>query len=108
MDTITSYHTHIYFNKDTVDSARELYKACEVLENVTLGRFHERNVGPHTEWSFMLDFKVVELAKVAPWLTMNRRGLSVLVHPCTDNDLKDHTEHAMWLGKSIELDLSIL
>ena len=30
------------------------------------------------------------------------------VHPDTGDDLKDHTDHALWLGEMLELDLSAL
>jgi len=108
MNQISKYHAHFYFNQDTVQTAKEIYLKSEVLNDTFRGRFNERNVGPHTLWSFMIGFDSSQLNEVIPWLTLNRAGLTVLIHPVTDNDLKDHTEHAMWLGEPIDLNTSIL
>ena len=43
-----------------------------------------------------------------PWLALNRKGLTVLVHGRSGNDIYDHTELVFWLGESAELDLSVL
>jgi DOPA 4,5-dioxygenase len=40
------------------------------------------------------------------WLLLNRRGHDVLIHPETGNDLLDHTDHAMWLGNPVAIDVS--
>ena len=42
------------------------------------------------------------------WLLHNRRGLDVLVHAVSGDDLKDHTEYALWLGQSLPLKLEVL
>ncbi|KAF4122128.1 DOPA 4,5-dioxygenase [Geosmithia morbida] len=50
-----------------------------------------------------------------PWLAVWRGNLSVLVHPNTYqpgesqavNDLKDHTERAIWMGERVPLDVSL-
>jgi len=34
-------------------------------------------------------------------------GLVVFLHPETGDDLKDHTDYAIWMGAMRELDLSI-
>ncbi len=68
---------------------------------------HHKPVGPHPLWSCQLAFAASEFATLIPWLVAKRNGLSVLVHPVSGDDLKDHSEHAMWLGNSAELDLSI-
>ncbi len=38
----------------------------------------------------------------------NHGNLSVLLHPLTRQELLDHTTRAMWLGKSMPLDISML
>jgi aromatic ring-cleaving dioxygenase len=35
-------------------------------------------------------------------------GLTVLIHPLTDDDLADHTTLAEWIGDPIPLDESVL
>jgi aromatic ring-cleaving dioxygenase len=36
---------------------------------------------------------------------LNRDGLTVLVHPETGNDLRDHGVHAVWFGAVLPLRL---
>jgi DOPA 4,5-dioxygenase len=45
-------------------------------------------------------------AEVMPWLMVNRSGLTVFVHANTGDNLKDHTEHVIWLGPSEPLNLA--
>ncbi len=42
-----------------------------------------------------------------PWLVVNRGPLSALVHPNTDDEERDHTQRATWMGDKLPLDLSI-
>jgi aromatic ring-cleaving dioxygenase len=42
-----------------------------------------------------------------PWLVINRGPLSALLHPNTDDEERDHTQRATWLGQSFPLDLSL-
>jgi DOPA 4,5-dioxygenase len=41
------------------------------------------------------------------WLSLNRQGLVVLIHPLTGDDLADHTEHAIWMGAVRPLDVGM-
>jgi aromatic ring-cleaving dioxygenase len=36
---------------------------------------------------------------------LNRDGLTVLLHPETGDDYRDHTAHAAWLGGALKLRL---
>ena len=38
---------------------------------------------------------------MVPWLALNREGLSILVHPNTDNQRLDHMVRALWLGPEL-------
>ncbi|MEM7301955.1 MAG: DOPA 4,5-dioxygenase family protein [Pseudomonadota bacterium] len=104
---ITGYHAHVYFDAETVGKARALCEAASDALKVEMGRVHERNVGPHPRWSCQLAFQAQELGEVLPWLVLNRAGLTVFIHAETGDDLKDHTEHDIWLGEMLPLDLSI-
>lgn len=42
------------------------------------------------------------------WLALNRGGLIVFTHALTGDDIKDHTDHAIWMGAMLELNLSAL
>ena len=59
-------------------------------------------------WSCQLAFKPEMFSEVIPWLSLNRKGLIVFVHPDTGDVIKDHTEHALWMGEMLPLDLSAL
>jgi DOPA 4,5-dioxygenase len=43
-----------------------------------------------------------------PWLMLNRRGLNVLVHPLTDDSVRDHDSDGAWLGTPVPLKLHVL
>jgi len=42
-----------------------------------------------------------------PWLVINRGPLSALVHPNTDDEERDHTQRATWMGDRLPLDLTL-
>lgn len=99
------YHAHVYFGPETVEQARALCTTAGELFKVTVGRVHEREVGPHPHWSCQLTFDSAEFGRLIPWLEAHRNGLDVLVHGSTGNDLADHTTHASWLGQPSALKL---
>lgn len=105
---IHGYHAHIYFDADTLAQARTLCEAAAARFPLKLGRVHERPVGPHPDWSCQLAFKAALFADVVPWLALNREGLVVFIHPITGEDLIDHRDRAIWMGKVRPLDLSVL
>ena len=74
-----------------------------------MGRFHEKNVGPHPRWSYQVLFGPDQLDSVVPWLMLNRGELTVFLHPNTEDDLADHRDNAVWMGECLtgELKLSI-
>ncbi len=72
---------------------------------VKLGRWHDSPVGPHPGPMSQVAFDADQFDRVVPWLMLNRSGLVVFVHPRTGNDLADHSDHALWLGEKLDLDL---
>ena len=46
--------------------------------------------------------------KVLSWFQLNHGNLSVLIHPQTGDDVKDHTSSALWLGEKLPLLLNVL
>jgi aromatic ring-cleaving dioxygenase len=77
-----------------------------ICQEVQVGRFHERVVGPHPRWSFQNAFEPTQFSDVVGWLTLNHGALAVFVHPNTDNELRDHRDCALWLGRSYQLNLT--
>ncbi|QQS10974.1 MAG: DOPA 4,5-dioxygenase family protein [Rhodospirillales bacterium] len=107
---IESWHAHVYFDAGTRDTAWALREeiTARFADEMVMGRFHERPVGPHPRWSYQVAFKPDKFERIVPWLNLNRRGLTVLVHPNTGEDLEDHRDRAAWLGESVALDLAAL
>lgn len=100
------YHAHVYFDETSVQQARELCQTAAARFGVTMGRVHEKLVGPHPHWSCQLSFDSTQFDALIPWLDANRGGLNILVHGQTGNSIEDHTTHAAWLGQPTALNLS--
>ena len=101
---ITSWHAHVYFDAASRDAAREFREVvtAQFGNRVEMGRFHERPVGPHPQWSYQISFAPAQFAEVVPWLALNHGILDVFVHPNTDDELRDHR---LWIGRAYQLDL---
>lgn len=105
---IQGYHAHVYFDATTLEQARALCEEAARRFAVTMGRVHQRPVGPHPDWSCQLSFRPEVFADVVPWLALNRNGLVIFLHPVTGHDRADHRDHALWMGAVRPLDLSVL
>lgn len=108
MADISSFHAHVYFDAETIEQARGLCSTAAEKFDVEMGRVHERPVGPHPMWSCQLAFAPERFGEVIPWLALNRGGLTVFIHPNTGDDIPDHTDHAMWMGAMLPLNLDAL
>jgi DOPA 4,5-dioxygenase len=102
---ITGYHAHIYFSDDTRADAAWLRTAVLAHFEIRLGRMWNRPVGPHPEPMFQIAFDTELFERIVPWLMLNRRGLNVLVHPETGDDVADHDVYPLWLGEKLALDI---
>jgi DOPA 4,5-dioxygenase len=107
---IGSWHAHVYFDATSRDRAWTLREVIqrELAGLVEIGRFHERPVGPHPMWSYQLAFAPAQLSQVVGWLALNHGALDVFVHPNTGDELRDHRDCALWLGRSYDLNLAVL
>ena len=107
---IESWHAHVYFDAASRDAALALRAAIEtaLAGSVTLGRFHEKAVGPHPMWSYQIAFPAAGFARVVGWLALNHGSLDVFLHPNTGDELRDHRDCALWLGRSYTLNLAAL
>ncbi len=105
--SIASWHAHVYFDAQSRDAAKAFRDvvAARFGNRVSIGRFHERPVGPHPQWSFQVAFAPAELADVVSWLALNHGALDVFLHPNTGDPLRDHRDCALWIGRSYALDL---
>lgn len=107
---VASWHAHVYFDAASRDTAFALRERIEATfgGKMEMGRFHERPVGPHPQWSYQIAFGPEQLAEIATWLTLNHGALDVFIHPNTGNSLRDHRDCAMWIGRSHVLNLAAL
>ncbi|HIF11264.1 MAG TPA: 4,5-dioxygenase [Sneathiellales bacterium] len=106
--SITGYHAHVYYEENSKDRAENLRTAIENKFTVTMGRRHDKPVGPHPRWMYQVAFGTEIFAEFIPWLALNRDNLVVLVHPLTGDDVADHRDFAMWLGEKLDLNLDVL
>ncbi|MCD2513239.1 DOPA 4,5-dioxygenase family protein [Comamonas endophytica] len=106
---IHDWHAHVYFDAASRAPAWALREAIgqHLAAQVEIGRFHEKPVGPHPMWSFQLRIQSQDFLSVLEWLVLHHGMLDVFVHPNTGDGLRDHRDHALWIGKSHILDLAL-
>lgn len=113
---INSYHFHVYYDSDHKDIAADVRQSFlqavernhDLEESLRVGRMHDEPVGPHTKPMFQIAVDQFAFQMSLNFLMLHRQGLTVLIHPETGDDIKDHTIHAAWLGNKVALDLTKL
>lgn len=104
---IKDWHAHVYFDSVSRDAAWALRERIEKEFTIGMGRFHERPVGPHPLSSYQVALDNEQLAGLLSWLALNRGDLTVFIHPNTGQDLEDHRDRAIWMGRQVPLVLDI-
>ncbi|KIK03958.1 hypothetical protein K443DRAFT_441266 [Laccaria amethystina LaAM-08-1] len=114
---IKEWHFHIYFHQRNAiehDAALQLRDAVLRLRRdgafvaVPLFRVNSEPIGPHPVGSYEIWVPSETFSAVFSYLCMNRGNLSILVHPLTREQRKDHETRNSWMGPSFPLDLSTL
>lgn len=107
---IAGWHAHVYYDPAATRAAAEAVRAglAERFPEAVLGRWHDVPVGPHTAAMYQVAFPPGLFPALVPWLALNRRDLSVLLHPETGRQRADHTRHALWMGPPLPLKAEIL
>lgn len=102
--SIVSWHAHIYFDgPEARETALQLRDQMAARFPLALGRIHDKLIGPHARPMYQVGFANAVFASFVPWLALNRRGLSILIHPNTGAERDDHLEKAMWLGDRLPI-----
>ena len=105
---IGGYHAHVYYDTESRVTAVEVAKALTDKFAVELGGLFDEPIGPHPVANLQIIFPTEKFASVMPWLMLNRRGLNVLIHPLTDDSVRDHDTDCAWLGTPVPLKLHVL
>src|SRR4030095_785963 len=101
------YHAHVYYTLANRDTASQLRDRLQRLAGVLyVGKMRDNSIGPHPQPQFEVHFVERDLPRLRD--VLRAAGLTVLVHPLTDDDLADHTTLAQWIGDPLPLDLSVL
>ncbi|WP_165235212.1 DOPA 4,5-dioxygenase family protein [Aquisphaera insulae] len=97
---IKSYHAHFYFDEDSYEKAALLRKWSAERFPVELGNWNLEPRGPHVTPSFYFGFTNDLLPIIVPWLQLNSLGLTILLHPNTDDPRADHLYYTLWVNRS--------
>lgn len=107
---VREFHAHIYYTAGTRAAAAALREALLGMAGgrLTIYTLSEGPRGPHVTPMFGVDIPTADLPEILAFLMLNHGPLQVLVHPVTDNEVMDHSHHALWLGERQPIDLAVL
>lgn len=97
---IKSYHAHIYFDEDSWEKAALIRRWTTERFHVELGNWNLEPRGPHVTPSFYFGFGPDLQPVILPWLQLNSLGLTILIHPNTDDPRADHLHYALWVNRA--------
>lgn len=100
---IKYYHFHLYYEFENTTIASKLREKIKQTFKIEVGRLWEKPVGPHPVCSCQVSVPAELFEKMTAWLLQNRNDIDFFIHPVTGNDIADHTDFIMWIGKSYKL-----
>ncbi|KAL7915478.1 DOPA-like domain-containing protein [Trichoderma velutinum] len=115
------FDIHIYYfqqSKEQSKYARELWERIRrEFPELRVYTFWDRPIGPHPVAMFEVNvFNPAQFGAFVSWLAIWRGPLSALIHPNTiaeegvpkaENEYRDHSQRAIWMGEKVPLDYSI-
>ena len=101
------YHFHLYFPLDRYEEAKKVLDGFKGEFSLPVGRQWDRPVGPHPIGSCQITVTSDFFETVVHWFFKHRGGFDVFVHHVSGDDLRDHTDAVMWIGKSHPLKLEM-
>jgi len=115
-----AFDIHIYYfhkNAKQLQFAKELWQRIRLeFPELRIYRVWEEPIGPHPLAMFEVNLHTpAQFGAFIPWLVINRGPLSALIHPnCVnpvtgehEDEYRDHTQRATWMGNPIALDLGM-
>ncbi len=107
LSKIKDYHAHVYYDANSKPFAESLREDLEKrFPEAVYGRWHDRPVGPHPDWSFQIALGIDLFQPIVSYLAMKRGPLVIFIHPNTGDDLVDHRDYAIWIGGIRTLNLA--
>lgn len=110
------FHAHTYFDHDSPEQVAEARAFMDLIRRTFASTPHVEvhsvvpmPVGPHPRASFEVLFTREVLAEYVSWLMFERpERLSILIHPLTGSQVRDHSHHAVWLGEPLPIAFAVL
>ena len=107
---ITEWHAHVYYDPASRDRAAALREWVEARfppgSGLRMGRWHDVPVGPSAGDDLSPSRR--RCSRAAPFLALNRLGLTLLLHPESGRPRDDHTLHALWMGAVLAVKTEVL
>ncbi|KAJ9667910.1 hypothetical protein H2201_002096 [Coniosporium apollinis] len=106
------FDVHIYFlqsDQEQTNFATQLWERIRrEFPELRIYRIFDKPIGPHPMGMFEVNiFTPEQFGAFIPWLVINRGPLSALIHPNTDDEERDHTQRATWMGHPLALNLKM-
>lgn len=116
MTSPKEFHFHTYFFQNNEESKLKAYQLYHTIKKnddhghfvAKVGKFNIHSRGPHPIGSWETWVPVEYFTDLYKYFLHERNGMSVLIHPLTKLEMKDHTTDAVWMGEPLPLDLSVL
>ncbi|KAE8421362.1 DOPA-like domain-containing protein [Aspergillus pseudocaelatus] len=109
---LPGFDVHIYFdttNDFQSNFAAQLWKRIDLeFPELRLYPIQYKPSGPHRAGMFEVAlFTPTQFGAFVSWLVINRGPLSALIHPNTDDELRDHIQRFAWLGPEVPLNMDL-